>query len=104
MRSDREHGGPVAEVMSLRDLQQIRDAVSELRALNPRSALADLVEERIRMTVAGDPQLQFDVAPLRRRCPAPPIPEYLKASTFTDAVHTTDIIGGRDLNEPCGEH
>jgi hypothetical protein len=49
----------MTEVISLREFQQIRDAVSELRAMNPKSALADLVEERIRVIEACYPMLQL---------------------------------------------
>jgi len=35
-------------MVSPSDLRQIRDAVSELRASDPRSVLADLVEEKLR--------------------------------------------------------
>jgi Co/Zn/Cd efflux system component len=59
----------MTEMISLRELQQIRDTVSELRAVNPKSVLADLVEEKIRMIEACDPMLQFDVAHLRRHRP-----------------------------------
>jgi hypothetical protein len=52
----------MTEMISLREFQQIRDAVSELRAMNPKSALADLVEEKIRAVEASDPVLQFDIA------------------------------------------
>ena len=40
---------------SLWDLRQIQRAVTELRASNPDSALADLVEERIRALEAVSP-------------------------------------------------
>jgi hypothetical protein len=49
-------------MISLREFQQIRDAVSELRAVSPKSVLADLVEEKIRAFEACDPILQFDIA------------------------------------------
>ena len=35
-------------LLSPSDLKQIREAVRDLRATSPRSALADLVEEKIR--------------------------------------------------------
>jgi hypothetical protein len=59
----------MTEMISLRELQQIRDAVCELRAVNPKSVLADLVEEKIRMIEACDPMLQFDIALLPRHRP-----------------------------------
>ncbi|WP_262032285.1 hypothetical protein [Microvirga sp. Mcv34] len=59
----------MTEMISLREFQQIRDAVSELRAVNPRSVLADLVEEKIRVIEACDPVLQFDIALLHRHRP-----------------------------------
>ena len=37
------------------DLEQIKDAVSRLRAACPNSALADLVEEKIRLIEDGSP-------------------------------------------------
>ena len=40
---------------SPRDLEQIRDAVGALRASCPGSALADLVEEKIRVIERGAP-------------------------------------------------
>jgi hypothetical protein len=87
MRSDQDHGRPVTEVISLREFQQIRDAVSELRAVNPKSVLADLVEEKIRMIEACDPMLQFDVALFHRHRPAPAIRDNVKAIAFTGTVH-----------------
>ncbi len=41
--------------LSLMDLKQIKDAVSELRAASPKSVLADLVEEKIRAIEKGYP-------------------------------------------------
>ena len=64
MPSDQDHERPMTEMISLREFQQIRDAVSELRAMNPKSALADLVEKKIRVIEACDPVLQFDFAHL----------------------------------------
>ena len=49
-REVRRDGG-----MSPRDLEQIRDAVGALRASCPGSALADLVEEKIRVIERGAP-------------------------------------------------
>lgn len=77
----------MTEVISLCELQQIRDAVSELRAVNPKSVLADLVEEKIRMIEACDPLLQFDVALLHRYRPAPATRDNLKAIASTGTVH-----------------
>ncbi|WP_414475316.1 hypothetical protein [Microvirga sp. M2] len=59
----------MTKMISLREFQQIRDAVSELRAVNPKSVLADLVEEKIRVIEACDPMLQFDIALLHRHRP-----------------------------------
>lgn len=47
MTSNQELKGQGAALSPL-DLKQIRDAVCELRASSPKSALADLVEEKIR--------------------------------------------------------
>ena len=47
------------------DLEQIRDAVSALRASCPGSALADLVEEKIRLIEKGDPAPQREFAARR---------------------------------------
>lgn len=77
----------MTEMLTLREFQQIRDAVSELRAMNPKSVLADLVEEKIRMIAACGPMLQFDVALLHRHRPAPAIRDNLKAIAFTGTVH-----------------
>jgi hypothetical protein len=74
-------------MISPRELQQIRDTVSELRAVNPKSVLADLVEEKIRMIEACDPMLQFDVALLHRHRPAPATRDNLKAIASTGTVH-----------------
>ena len=87
MRSDQDHARPMTEMISLRDLQQIRDAVSELRAVNPTSVLADLVEEKIRLIEAGDPMLQFDVALLHRHRPAPATRDNLKVIASTGTIH-----------------
>jgi hypothetical protein len=74
-------------MISPRELQQIGDTVSELRAVNPKSVLADLVEEKIRMIEACDPMLQFDVALLHRHRPAPATRDNLKAIASTGTVH-----------------
>jgi|UPI0004B9AE0A hypothetical protein len=49
------------------DLKQIREAVSELRTASPKSALADLVEEKIRALEDDDPDLLFDDTPSQGR-------------------------------------
>jgi hypothetical protein len=77
----------MTEVISLCEFQQIRDAVSELRAVNPKSVLADLVEEKIRLIEACDPMLQFDAALLHRHRPAPATRDNLKAIASTGIVH-----------------
>jgi hypothetical protein len=74
-------------MIPLRDLQQIRDAVSELRARSPKSVLADLVEEKIRLIEACDPMLRFDVALLHRHRPAPATRHNLKAIASTGTFH-----------------
>ncbi|MBD2745363.1 hypothetical protein IC232_01530 [Microvirga sp. BT688] len=51
------------------DLSQIKEAVRELRALSPRSALADLVEEKIRT--------------MESRHPVPPLPLSIKPTRWT---------------------
>lgn len=48
MTLEQEPRGFRRAAISLVDLKQIKDAVSELRSSHPRSVLADLVEERIR--------------------------------------------------------
>jgi hypothetical protein len=75
------------EMISLRELQQIRDTVSELRAVSPKSVLADLVEEKIRMIEACDPTLQFDSALLHRHRPALATRDNLKAIASIGTVH-----------------
>jgi hypothetical protein len=87
MPSDQDHERPMTKMIPLRELQQIRDAVSELRAMNPKSVLADLVEEKIRLIEACDPMLQFDVALLHRHRPAPATRDNLKAIAPTGTVH-----------------
>jgi hypothetical protein len=49
------------------DLRQIKEAVRALRAANPRSALADLVEEKIRIIERDDPACWRDFPRLRER-------------------------------------
>jgi hypothetical protein len=77
----------MTEVIPLCEFQQIRDAVSELRAVNPKSVLADLVEEKIRMIAACRPMLQFDVALFHRHRPAIATRDNLKAIASTGTVH-----------------
>ena len=48
MTSDRPLQEQTTVLPSPSDLRQIKEAVRELRASSPRSALADLVEEKIR--------------------------------------------------------
>jgi hypothetical protein len=74
-------------VISLCEFQQIRDAVTELRAVNPKSVLADVVEEKIRLFEACDPMLQFDIALLHRHRPAPATRDNLKTIASTGTVH-----------------
>ena len=51
-------------MVSPSDLRQIRDAVSELRASDPRSVLADLVEEKLRrIENEGLPHIAVPQAP-----------------------------------------
>jgi len=49
------------------DLKQVKDAVSELRATSPESALADLVEEKIRAMETACPGALPDGSPARDR-------------------------------------
>ncbi|RDI56419.1 hypothetical protein DES45_109103 [Microvirga subterranea] len=49
------------------DLQQIKDAVGQLRAVSPGSALAELVEEKIRILEHGGPTVRRVPAPGRPR-------------------------------------
>jgi hypothetical protein len=49
------------------DLRQIKEAVRELRASSPRSALADLVEEKIRMMESHHPVSSFPVSAQQTR-------------------------------------
>lgn len=55
MMWDREAEARTSAMMSPWDLEQIRDAVGALRASCPGSALADLVEEKIRVIENGAP-------------------------------------------------
>ncbi|WP_262269065.1 hypothetical protein [Microvirga yunnanensis] len=63
MTSNQELKGSGQARLSPRDLKQIREAVSEVRAATPRSVLADLVEDKIRALASEDQDLPFDVAP-----------------------------------------
>src|SRR5689334_16556294 len=55
MTSNQELDGQGTTKLSPFDLKQIKDAVSQLRAASPKSALADLVEEKIRALENIDP-------------------------------------------------
>jgi dUTPase len=77
----------MTEMISLRELQQIRDSVSELRAVSPKSVLADLVEEKIRVIEACDPMLQFDTALLRRHRSVTATRHAPEALASTGTVH-----------------
>jgi hypothetical protein len=74
-------------MISLREFQQIRDAVSELRAVNPKSVLADLVEEKIRVIEACDPMLQFDIALLHQHRPVTATRNTSEALASIGTVH-----------------
>ena len=65
MMRDREFRVRQGAMVSSWDLEQIKDAVGALRAACPGSALADLVEEKIRLIERGDPAPRQDVAPRR---------------------------------------
>ncbi|QRM29468.1 hypothetical protein [Microvirga sp. VF16] len=62
MTSNQELKGQRRTTLSSLDLKQIRDAVSELRAASPKSVLADLVEEKIRVLEDDDPGLLLECA------------------------------------------
>ncbi len=53
MTSDRQFEEQPRAMVSPWDLEQIKEAVAELRAASPRSILADLVEEKIRTIEHG---------------------------------------------------
>jgi dUTPase len=78
----------MTEMISLREFQQISDAVSEVRAVHPKSALADLVEERIRVIEACDPMLQFDTAHLHRHRSVTATRHAPEALASTGTIHT----------------
>jgi hypothetical protein len=67
MTSDRPFQEQRTALPSPSDLKQIKEAVRELRALNPRSVLADLVEDKIRAMESRHPvpPLQVSAEPLR---------------------------------------
>ncbi|WP_457094554.1 hypothetical protein [Microvirga sp. P5_D2] len=58
MTSDYESVGQKRALVSPLDLEQIKHAVNELRASSPKSALADLVDEKIRKIENGYPALR----------------------------------------------
>ncbi|MGO4525711.1 hypothetical protein AB4097_12695 [Microvirga sp. 2MCAF35] len=60
MTSNQELDGQGKTKLSPFDLKQIRDAVSQLRAASPKSALADLVEEKIRALENDDPACDLE--------------------------------------------
>jgi hypothetical protein len=62
MTSDYESVGQKRALVSPLDLEQIKDAVNELRALSPKSVLADLVEEKIRKIENGYPAPRQELA------------------------------------------
>lgn len=62
MTSDYESVKQLRTLVSPLDLEQIKDAVNELRASSPKSALADLVEEKIRKMENGYPALRQELA------------------------------------------
>jgi hypothetical protein len=74
-------------MISLREFQQIRDAVSELRAVSPKSVLADLVEEKIRAIEASDPVLQFDITHFHWHRPVTATRDAPEVLASTDTVH-----------------
>jgi hypothetical protein len=55
MTSDQQFGKHKGGLMGPQDLAQIREALSDLRALRSHSALADLAEEKIRALESGFP-------------------------------------------------
>ena len=64
MMGNREPEVRTSAAMPPCDLEQIRDAVSALRAACPGSALADLVEEKIRLIEDGE-SVPWREAPLQ---------------------------------------
>jgi hypothetical protein len=55
MRLEQELRGETGASLSPLDLREIKEAVRALRAASPRSVLADLVEEKIRIIERDDP-------------------------------------------------
>jgi hypothetical protein len=55
MISDWKFEENTAAMLSPSDLKQIKDAVRDLRTASPKSALADLVEEKIRAIESAYP-------------------------------------------------
>lgn len=49
------------------DLDEVKEAVYQLRASSPRSALADLVEEKIRAFESGSSTSRLDLLPSQER-------------------------------------
>ena len=64
MTLNEEIRGQQRTTLSPLDLKQIREAVNEVRAASPRSALADLVEEKIRALEGDNPGHLYDAVPL----------------------------------------
>jgi hypothetical protein len=62
MTSDRPFQEPTGAMPSPVDLNQIKEAVRELRASSPGSILADLVEEKIRTMESRHPVSRFHVS------------------------------------------
>ena len=67
MTSDWSFQNETRALPTLSDLKQIKEAVRDLRASNPRSALADLVEEKIRMVESRHPASSFHVSAQQTR-------------------------------------
>ena len=67
MTSDSELGEEKREMFSPLDLQQVKDAVRELRASSPESVLADLVDEMVHAIENGYPSLRHVVSPVQGR-------------------------------------
>ena len=59
-----EHKGAM---LSPSDLKQIKDAVRDLRSASPNSALADLVEDKIRALEKGCPMHRLGFSPDQAR-------------------------------------
>jgi hypothetical protein len=67
MTSEQKLGEQKGAVFTPFDLKQVRDAVRDLRASQPRSVLADLVEEKLRSIEDLHTVSRFDFAPAQRR-------------------------------------